>query len=187
MSQIRPAVVSFILLTILTGIVYPAIVTGIAKVAFAEKAAGSVITVNGRAIGSELIAQPFTDPQYFWPRPSAAKYDATAGSGSNLAPSNPALADSIKQRAAVFKAADLGNNEPIPVDLLTASASGLDPHISLAAARYQMNRVARARHKPVAEMQKLIEQNTESRTLGALGEERVNVLMLNLALDANDR
>jgi K+-transporting ATPase ATPase C chain len=186
MAQIRPAIVSFILLTFLTGVVYPAIVTGIAKLAFPDQAGGSIVTVNGKAIGSELIAQPFTDARYFWPRPSAAKYDGTAGSGSNLAPSNPALADAIKQRTAALRAADPGNDQAIPIDLLTASASGLDPHISFAAAQYQSGRVARARHKTVAEVQRLIEQNTEPRTLGALGEARVNVLMLNLALDAND-
>ena len=136
---------------------------------------------DGKAIGSELIAQPFTDPKYFWPRPSAANFDGAAGAASNLAPSNPALADAVRARTASLKTADPGNDLPIPIDLVTASASGLDPHISIAAARYQLRRVAAVRGMPLEQVQRLIELATEERTLGVLGEPRVNVLRLNLA------
>ena len=186
-SNVRPAVVVLVMLTLITGVAYPLAVTGIAKVAFPRQAGGSIIEVNGKAVGSALIGQSFTEPKYFWPRPSAtspAPYAGDAGAGSNLAQSNPALADAKKARAESLRAADLGNTMPIPIDLLTASASGLDPHISVAAAEYQAGRVARARGMTAAEVQKLIAQHTENRSLGVLGEPRVNVVQLNLALDA---
>src|SRR5262245_23505804 len=184
MRQIRPAIVSLILLTVITGIAYPLLITGVAAVAFADKANGSVIVRDGKPIGSGLIAQPFTSPKYFWPRPSAANYNGVGGSGSNLAPSNPALAETIAARTAALKAADPDNTLPVPIDLVTASASGLDPHISPAAARYQAARVARARGMSKDAVLALVDRSTESRTFGILGEPRVNVLRLNLALDA---
>jgi potassium-transporting ATPase KdpC subunit len=183
LSQLRPAIVSFALLTILTGIVYPAMVTIVANVAFADEAGGSIISRDGKAVGSSLIAQPFSSPGYFWPRPSACGYDGAAGSGSNFGPANPARAGNSTTRAGALKAADPGNAAPIPVDLLTASASGLDPHISPAAAAYQVERVARARNQSVADIQAMVDRFTEGRGFGILGEARVNVLKLNLALD----
>jgi K+-transporting ATPase ATPase C chain len=185
-SQFRPALVSLIVLTFITGVIYPAIVTVIAKVAFNERAAGSVTIVHGKPIGSELIGQAFSDPKYFWSRPSATSpvpYAAESGSGSNLGPTNPALVDVVKQRIAALRAADPQNQQLVPVDLVTASGSGLDPHISVAAARYQSARVARTRRIPEATTEQLIQQFTEGRTFGVLGDERVNVLKLNLALD----
>jgi potassium-transporting ATPase KdpC subunit len=170
-------------LTIVTGVAYPLIVTGVAQLAFPHEANGSVMTSGGKAVGSVLIAQPFTQPGYFWPRPSAAKYDGSAGSGSNLGPSNPALHDAMRERTDALRASDPGNNSPVPIDLVTASGSGLDPHISLAAAKYQIGRVARAREMPVSDVQKLVERFSEPRTLGFFGEPRVNVSQLNLALD----
>ena len=183
LRQLRPAIASFVCLSIITGVIYPAIVTGIAKVAFADKASGSLIVHEGTAIGSDLIAQPFTGPKYFWPRPSAANYDAAAASGSNLGPSNPALADAVAARVKAVREADPGATEPVPAELVTASGSGLDPHISVAAANYQAARIARARGLAETDIRQLIEQNTEDRTLGLLGEPRVNVLRLNLLLD----
>ena len=186
-SQIRPAIVSFLMLTVLTGVAYPLVVTAVAKVAFRDKAEGSLIRRDGVAIGSELIGQSFTDPKYFWPRPSATAplpYSADAGAGSNLAMTNPALLDAIRQRIANLRSADPGNAKPIPVDLVTASASGLDPHISLAAAEYQLPRVARLRHLDEQEVRRLLADASAARTFGVLGEPRVNVLQLNLALDA---
>jgi K+-transporting ATPase ATPase C chain len=138
---------------------------------------------DGKPVGSALIAQGFTDPKYFWPRPSACGYNGAGGSGSNLAPTNPALKEAVQARTDGLRAADPGNTSPIPIDLITASASGLDPHLSVAATRYQLARVARARSVPAAQLDKLIAQHTEKRTFGLLGEERVNVLQLNLALD----
>jgi K+-transporting ATPase ATPase C chain len=182
-SQIRPAVVLMALLTLITGVGYPLVVTGIASIAFADKAHGSVIIRDGKAIGSDLIAQPFTDAKYFWPRPSAANYNGAGGSGSNLGPTNPALAAAVKARVEALKAADPDNTAPVPIDLVTASGSGLDPHISEAAARYQVARVARARGMSNDKVQALVDQHIESPTFGALGEARVNVLRLNLALD----
>jgi K+-transporting ATPase ATPase C chain len=184
---LRPAVVLFLLLTLLTGIVYPLVVTGIAEVLFPHQAAGSLLTRDGRAIGSALIGQSFSDPQHFWGRPSATApqpYNGAASNASNLGPLNPALTDAIKARIATLRAADSGNTAPVPVDLVTASASGLDPHISVAAANYQAARVARARGLPLARVQALIAAHTEGRLLGVIGEPRVNVLELNLALDA---
>jgi K+-transporting ATPase ATPase C chain len=191
-TLIRPAITLLLLMTLLTGVVYPLVITGIARVAFADQAAGSLIVKNGKAVGSTLIGQNFTAPKYFWGRPSAtgnAPYNGVASSGSNLGPLNPALTDAIKSRIDALRAADPGNNAPVPVDLVTASASGLDPEISVAAARYQVARVARARGQtpggltPEA-VQKLIDAHTRGRLLGFLGEPRVNVLELNMALDS---
>jgi len=185
-SLIRPAVSLFVLLTVVTGVVYPLAVTGVAKVAFADQAAGSLITKDGKAVGSSLIGQNFSDPKYFWGRPSATgpmPYNAANSSGSNQGPLNPALVDAVKGRVDALKAADPGNNAPVPVDLVTASASGLDPHISAAAAQYQSERVARVRSLSPDVVKTLIAQHTEGRLFGLLGESRVNVLELNLALD----
>ncbi|MGN6506441.1 MAG: potassium-transporting ATPase subunit KdpC [Tepidisphaeraceae bacterium] len=183
MRLIRPAIVSFLALTLLCGGVYPAIVTGIATVIFPGQAKGSLIVKDGKPIGSTLIAQPFTEAKYFWPRPSAASYDATASAGSNLSQTNPALVDAVRARVQALHDADPQNTQPIPVDLVTASASGLDPQISEAAAEYQAARVARARGLDVARVQQLIDADTETPSFGILGEKRVNVLVLNLQLD----
>jgi potassium-transporting ATPase KdpC subunit len=186
-AVLRPAVVLFLLLTLLTGIVYPFVVTAIAQVLFPHQAAGSLLTRDGRAIGSELIGQNFGDPAHFWGRPSATTpqpYNGAASNASNLGPLNPALTDAIKARIATLRAADPGNTAPVPVDLVTSSGSGLDPHISVAAANYQAARVARARGLPLARVQALIAAHTEGSLLGVIGEPRVNVLELNLALDA---
>jgi K+-transporting ATPase ATPase C chain len=182
-TQIRPALTIFALLTIITGVVYPLMVTGIAQLVFPHQANGSLIMIDGKTHGSELIGQQFDDPKYFWGRPSAASYNAAASSGSNHGPLNPALIDMIQARIDVLKAADPDNTAPIPVDLATASASGLDPHISIAAALYQVHRVAQARGLTDAEVQSLLKQYTEGRQFGIFGEPRVNVLLLNLALD----
>lgn len=183
--HLRPALTVFLLLTVLTGIVYPLAVTSIARAAFPHRADGSLLTREGRVVGSEWIGQAFHDPKYVWGRPSATTpaCNAAASSGSNLGPSNPALAAAVSARIAAIRAADPGNDEPIPVDLVTASASGLDPHVSPAAARFQAGRVARARGLPTVRVLELIERLTERRDLGALGEPRVNVLRLDLALD----
>ena len=184
---LRPAIVVFAVLTLLTGIAYPLVVTGAAQAIFPAKAVGSLIVVDGRAVGSELIGQNFSDPKNFWGRPSATgpnPYNASASSGSNQGPLNPALTDAVKSRIAALQAADPGNTALIPVDLVTASASGLDPHISPAAAAYQVARVAKARNLPTASVQALVAQQTEGPSLGVLDESRVNVLKLNLALAA---
>ncbi len=190
-SQIRPALVSLVLFTLLTGLIYPLVVTGIAQVAFPEQANGSLIMADGQAVGSELIGQSFDDPGYFWGRLSATgtfaynAYNAenlTGSSGSNDGPLSPALLDRVGARVEALRAADPENTAPIPVDLVTASASGLDPHISIAAAIYQIPRVAQARNLTIAELQALVDQYTEPRQFGFLGEPRVNVLRLNLAL-----
>lgn len=192
-SQIRPALVSLVLFTLLTGLIYPLVVTGIAQLAFPQQANGSLIEQDGQVVGSELIGQPFDDPGYFWGRLSATgtfAYNAfnadnlTGSSGSNYGPLNPALFEMVKGRIAALQAADPDNTAPIPVDLVTASASGLDPHISIAAALYQLPRVATARGMSEAELRELVDQFTEGRQLGFLGEPRVNVLRLNLALDS---
>ena len=186
-TLIRPAIVLFLVLTVITGLIYPLVVTGIAQVLFPQQANGSLIVKNGQAVGSQLIGQPFDDPKYFWGRPSATgpfPYNAAASSGSNLGPSNPALTDAVKARMDTLKAADPANTQPIPVDLVTSSASGLDPHISPAAAVYQVTRIARARGLDEAAVRQLVGQYTQGRDLGVLGEPRVNVLELNLALDA---
>jgi len=191
-SQLRPAFLMLLILTILTGIAYPLLVTGIAQVLFPHQANGSLITVNGKGLGSELIGQQFTDPKYFWGRLSATgdfPYNAfnaqtlTGSSGSNYGPLNPALMDAVKARIDALKAADPGNTLPIPVDLVTASGSGLDPHISVGAALYQVHRVAQARGLSDEAVKNLVNQYTEERQFGFLGEPRVNVLELNLALD----
>jgi K+-transporting ATPase ATPase C chain len=186
----RPAVVLLALFTVLTGVVYPLAITGIAQVAFPNRANGSVITVNGAAAGSRLIGQPFDDPKYFWSRPSGTSpfpYNAASSTGTNQGPTNPALADAVKARVAALRAADPGNAATVPVDLVTASGSGLDPHISPAAAEYQLARVARVRGLPVERLRALVAEHTEGRTLGFLGDPRVNVLELNLALDGVGR
>ena len=185
-TLIRPAVSLFVALTVITGLVYPLLVTGVAKVAFSDQAAGSLIVKDGKAVGSSLIGQNFSDPKYFWGRPSATSpmpYNAAGSSGSNQGPLNPALVDAVKGRVEALQAADPGNKAPVPVDLVTASASGLDPHISVAAAQYQAARVARVRGIAPATVNELVGKHTEGRLLGLLGEVRVNVLELNLALD----
>jgi potassium-transporting ATPase KdpC subunit len=185
-TLLRPAITLFAVLTVLTGIVYPLAVTGISQLLFARTANGSIVTVNGTAVGSELIGQPFSAPEHFWSRPSATgpqSYNAAVSSGSNLGPLNPALTDAVKARIDALKAADPGNDKPVPVDLVTASGSGLDPDISLAAAYYQATRVAAARNVTVDHIEMLIEQHATRPWLGIFGEPRVNVLRLNLALD----
>ena len=185
--QLRSAVIFLAIFTIVTGVIYPLIVTGIAQVAFHHQANGSLIESNdGKYIGSELIGQPFDDPGYFWGRPSATTpfpYNAASSSGSNYGPLNPVLLDGIQKRIKALKAADPDNTLPIPVDLVTYSASGLDPHISIAAALYQVPRVARQRGLSQTQVLALINRFTQGRQLGILGEPRVNVLLLNLALD----
>lgn len=185
-ALLRPALTLFLLFSLLTGLAYPLVVTGVAQAAFPAAANGSLIVENGKAVGSSLIGQGFSDPGHFWSRPSATSpmaYNAGNSSGSNLAPTAPALVDAVKARVEALRAADPGNTAPVPVDLVTTSASGLDPHISRAAADYQLARVARVRQLPVARVQALVEAQTEGRWLGFLGEPRVNVLKLNLALD----
>ncbi|WP_116810553.1 potassium-transporting ATPase subunit KdpC [Steroidobacter cummioxidans] len=186
MSELRPALVLFLLLTIVTGVVYPLVVTGIGQAVFSNAANGSLIHDGDSLIGSRLIGQPFSDPKYFFGRPSATvpqPYNGAASSGSNQGPTNPALATAITHRVTALRALDPGNEAPVPIDLVTASGSGLDPHISPAAAEYQVPRVARVRDRPESEIRALVKQATEGRTLGILGEPRVNVLLLNLALD----
>ncbi|HRC25408.1 MAG TPA: potassium-transporting ATPase subunit KdpC [Nitrospira sp.] len=186
--QLRSALMMFFILTILTGVAYPLAVTAIAQLLFPHQANGSLISKDGKPIGSTLIGQPFDDPKYFWGRPSATApfpYNAAASSGSNLGPTNPALIETVKMRVAALKAADPGNDTPVPVDLVTASGSGLDPHISPASAEYQVRRVARARGREEAFVRTVVRQHTEGRQFGMLGETRVNVLAVNLALDAS--
>jgi K+-transporting ATPase ATPase C chain len=183
---IRPAVSLLALMTILLGIVYPLIITGVAKVAFSRQAEGSLIYQNGKLIGSTLIGQSFSDPKYFWGRPSATSpqpYNGLASSGSNLGPLNPALLDAVKANVKALHDADPDNRQPVPVDLVTASGSGLDPEISPAGAHYQAARVARARNLPLAQVEALIGAHEQERLFGLFGERRVNVLNLNLALD----
>jgi K+-transporting ATPase ATPase C chain len=173
-------------LTVLTGVIYPYLVTGIAQLAFPHTANGSLISRDGKTLGSDLIGQPFDDPRYFWSRPSATSpqpYNAAASSGSNQGPRNPALADAVKDRIKALRDADPDNKEPVPVDLVTASGSGLDPDISVASALYQLHRIARVRGMPEDKVRALVDENTLGRTFGILGEPRVNVLKLNLALD----
>lgn len=184
---LRPALVLFAVLSLLTGLLYPLLVTGVAQAVLPHQANGSLILRNGQAVGSELIGQAFSRPDHFWSRPSATgpmAYNGGASSGSNLGPSHPALAEAVQARMAALRAADPGNMAPVPVDLVTASASGLDPHISLAAARYQVARVARARGLSVDQVDQLVAQHTEGAWIGFMGEARVNVLALNLALDS---
>ena len=186
MSHLRAALVSLVVLTVVTGVVYPVIVTAIAQLVFPHQTNGSLIVKDGKVVGSALIGQPFDDPKYFWGRPSATSpfgYNAASSSGSNLSPTNPVLVKSVQERVDALRAADPGNTAPVPVDLVTASASGLDPHISPAAALYQVNRVAKARKLDPAVVRDLVGRHTEGRQLGFLGEPRVNVLALNLALE----
>ena len=186
-NLLRPLLVLFAVLTLITGVVYPLVVTGLAQAIFPAQSAGSLVTQNGKTVGSALIGQNFTDPGHFWSRPSATgpmANNASASSGSNQGPLNPALTDAVKGRIAALRAADPGNTAPVPVDLVTASGSGLDPHISAAAASYQVTRVAKARSLPVAQVQALVDQQTEKPLLAILGEPQVNVLQLNLALEA---
>ena len=192
LKQMRPAIVSLLLFTLITGVVYPLVVTGIAQVVFPHQANGSLIVIDGKAYGSELIGQQFDDPKYFWGRLSATgdfPYNAfnaetlTGSSGSNYGPLNPALFKAAQARVDALKAADPANTAPIPVDLVTASGSGLDPQISVAAAYYQVHRVAQARGLTEDAVRALVDQHTQGRQFGFLGEARVNVLELNLALD----
>jgi K+-transporting ATPase ATPase C chain len=186
-SILRPALVLFLVLSLLTGLVYPLAITGIAQATMPFQAGGSIVQRDGKAVGSLLIGQSFSDPRHFWGRPSATSpgpNNATASSGSNQGPSNPALVDAVKGRIDALRAADPDNKAPVPVDLVTASASGLDPEISVAAARYQAPRIARVRNVPMEQVNALIAQHAKGQILGFLGEPRVNVLALNLALDA---
>jgi len=185
-AQVRPALVILVLMTLITGVGYPLVVTGIAQTLFRAQANGSLIVKDGKPVGSTLIGQPFDDPKYFWSRPSATSPfadNAASSSGSNLSPTNADLVKAVQGRVDALRAADPGNAMPVPVDLVTASGSGLDPHISPAAALYQVPRVARARKLDPEAVRQLVERHTEGRFLGFLGEPRVNVLALNLALD----
>ena len=186
-NMLRPAMVLFVLLSFVTGLAYPLIVTGAAQALFPAQAAGSLVLRDGKAVGSTLIGQNFSDPKHFWSRPSATSpmgYNAAASSGSNQGPLNPALTSAVKSRVEALRAADPGNNAPIPVDLVTASASGLDPHISPAAAQFQVARVARARSLAPVRVRELVDAHTQGRLWGFFGETQVNVLQLNLALEA---
>ncbi len=186
LKQLKISLIATVLFTLLTGLAYPLVVTGLGQVLFPGKANGSLIREDGKVIGSELIGQPFSSPKYFWGRLSATapySYNAGASSGSNLGPLNPALFDAVKKRIADLRAADTTNTQSIPIDLVTASGSGLDPHISVAAALYQVERVARNRTLNDTQVRSLVDQYTEGRQLGFLGEPRVNVLEVNLALD----
>jgi K+-transporting ATPase ATPase C chain len=186
LKSLRTALISILLFTVLTGLIYPLLVTGIAQIMFPGKANGSMISKGGKVIGSELIGQPFSSPKYFWSRPSATSpyaYNAGSSTGSNYGPLNPALLDATAKRVKDLKDADPQNTEPVPVDLVTASGSGLDPHITVAAALYQVPRVARSRHVNEVAVKSLVDRYTEGRSLGILGEPRVNVLKLNVALD----
>lgn len=186
MSLIRPAIMLLLVFTVLLGLVYPAAVTGVAHVLFSAQSEGSLIHDGDRVVGSALIGQPFDDPRYFWGRPSATApvpYNAAASSGSNLGPMNPALRDAVKARVEALRNADPSNTMLVPVDLVTASGSGLDPHISPAAAYYQIARVAHARSVSEARVRAIVDDAIEPRVLGFIGEPRVNVLLLNLSLD----
>ena len=185
-SEIVPALRMLAVLTALTGIVYPFLMTGLAQIVFPHAANGSLVVVNGKTVGSELIGQPFDDPKYFWSRPSVTPpqpYNAASSAASNQGALNPALADAVRDRVKALRGADPDNRAPVPIDLVTASGSGLDPNISVAAAEYQIGRVAKARELSEQQVRALVGANTEGRTLGVLGEPRVNVLALNLALD----
>ncbi|TRZ99189.1 MAG: potassium-transporting ATPase subunit KdpC [Nitrospiraceae bacterium] len=187
-TQLRPALVSLVALTLITGLLYPLVITGLAQMLFPRQANGSLILIDGKIVGSSLIGQPFDTPKYFWGRLSATSpfpYNAAASSGSNLGPTNDALMKAVQARIDALKAADPDNPLPLPVDLVTASASGLDPHISPAAAEYQIRRIARVRGLDETVVRRLVAQHSEGRQLGVLGEPRVNVLTLNLALDSH--
>jgi potassium-transporting ATPase KdpC subunit len=184
--QLRPAFFLLLVMTLVTGVAYPLLITGVAQVAMPRQANGSLIERDGKAAGSELIGQPFSDPKYFWSRPSGTgpfPYNAGASSGTNQGPTNPALAEAVTGRIKALREADSANTAPVPIDLVTASGSGLDPHISPAAAEYQADRVARARKLDPQKVRALVADATEGRQLGFLGEPRVNVLELNLTLD----
>jgi K+-transporting ATPase ATPase C chain len=186
-ASFLPSLRMLVVLTVLTGVVYPLVTWGIAQVAFPGAANGNLIERNGKTVASALIGQPFDDPKYFWSRPSATSpqpYNGAASSGSNQGPTNPALADAVKDRIKALRDADPGNVAAVPADLVTASGSGLDPEISLAAADYQLARVAKARGMQADAVRALVDQNTIGRTFGLLGEPRVNVVRLNLALDS---
>lgn len=186
-STLRPALVLFAILTLIVGVLYPMAVTGIGQLAFADQVSGSLVTRGGKTVGSTLIGQSFSSPAYFWGRPSATgpmPNNASASSGSNQGPLNPALFDAVQGRIAALRQADPGNSGPVPIDLVTASASGLDPEISVAAARYQAGRVAAARKLPRERVDAMVSEHTVGQILGVFGEARVNVLRLNLALDA---
>jgi K+-transporting ATPase ATPase C chain len=185
-TLLRPAIALLIVMTVITGMAYPLAVTGVAKILFPRRAAGSLIVQDGGPVGSRLIGQPFSDPKYFWSRPSATTpqpYNGLASGGSNLGPLNPALADAVESNIAALRAADPTNHAPVPVDLVTASGSGLDPDISLAAAYYQAARIARVRHLTLGQVRALIAAHARHPWLGVIGEPHVNVLELNLALD----
>jgi potassium-transporting ATPase KdpC subunit len=185
-TLIRPAVILVVILTVITGLIYPVVLTGIAQLVWPSKAGGSLIVKDGKAIGSSLVGQSFSDQKYFWSRPSATgawPYNGLASAGSNQGPLNPALTDAVKSRIEALRVADPTNTAPVPIDLVTASGSGLDPHISVAAANYQAARVARVRGLKPEAVQTLIAAHTQERFLGIIGEPRVNVLQLNLALD----
>lgn len=185
-KQLKPAIVSFLVLTVLTGLIYPLVITGAAQLIFPRQANGSLITQDGQSVGSQLIGQPFDDPKYFWGRLSATSpypYNASASSGSNLGPTNPALIVEVQARVQALQTADPGNTQPIPVDLVTSSGSGLDPDISVAAALFQVKRVAQARGLSESQVRVLVQDHTQNRQFFMLGEARVNVLVLNLALD----
>jgi K+-transporting ATPase ATPase C chain len=189
-THLRPVLVVFGLLSLVTGVVYPLAVTAVAQLAFSFQAEGSIIESAGQPVGSNLIGQPFSDPKYFWGRPSATRpqpYNGASSSGSNMAPTNPELFDAIRTRYEALRQIDPGNTHPVPVDLVTASGSGLDPHISPAAAEYQVARVARVRGLRERDIRAMVALHTEERTFGVLGERRVNVLALNRALDATHR
>ena len=185
-NQVLPALRMLLVYSVLAGVAYPLLVTGVAQLAFPDPANGSLIVADGKTMGSSLVGQPFDDPKYFWSRPSATApqpYNGMASTGSNQGARNPALADAVAARVKALRDADPGNTAAIPVDLVTASGSGLDPHISVAAAAYQAARVARVRGLPIDQVAALVAAHTQGRTLAVLGEPRVNVLELNLALD----
>jgi K+-transporting ATPase ATPase C chain len=186
LKEFKPALLIFLALTVITGVIYPGVVTGLAQLAFNSQANGSLVERGGKAVGSDLLGQSFSSPQYFWSRPSATgsmPNNGAVSSGSNQGPINPALEAAVKERIAALRSADPGNQKPVPIDLVTASGSGLDPHISPAAAEFQVERVARARGMEASQVRALVAAATEGRTFGMLGEPRVNVLQLNLALD----
>ena len=185
LRELRPALMVLLMLTAITGVAYPLAVTALGQLFFPAQAGGSLIGQGGNVMGSALLGQPFADAGHFWSRPSATApqaYNGAASTGTNLSPTNPAFLDAVKQRVEALRAVDPGNSDPIPIDLVTASGSGLDPHISPAAARYQVARIARIRGLSAARVQRLVDEHTEGRTFGILGEPRVNVLQLNLAL-----
>lgn len=190
LKQLKQAFLLLVAFSVLTGIIYPLVITGIAQVVFPKQANGSLIYRDGKPVGSSLIGQPFTDPKYFWSRSSATSpmpYNAESSGGSNLGPTNSDLVKAVQERIAALRTADPGNNAPIPIDLVTSSASGLDPHISPAAAEYQISRVAKAHGLDVQIVRQLVAKHTEGRTLGLLGEPRVNVVELNLDLEGERR